>query len=162
MTGSANLDRSSRTSGSARVPGVVAALAVIAACVVAAVVIYRGAHSDAPTSSTAPPAVTAQPTTTPLALPRTRSSWPVEKLMRAIDGARLRVDGRSVAIDSATALCSGRGSPVVRMGVRRWRAFDCTYTTFKGGIDRDIEFRVAVAGPNHYSVLSSNWVGTER
>jgi hypothetical protein len=156
----------------ARVPGVLAAaFAVIAACVVAAVVIYRGARSDAPTSSPAAPTVTAQRTTTPApvhaetttpALPRTRWSWPVEKLMQAIDGTRLRVDGRSLAIDSATALCSGLGSPVVRSGVRRWRAFDCTYTTFKGGIDRDVEFRVAVAGPNGYSVLSSDWIGTER
>jgi hypothetical protein len=138
-----------------------AALAVIAACVVAVVVIYREARSDAPASSPAPPAVTVQRTTT-LALPRTNWSWPVERLMRAIDGARLRVDGRSVPVDSATALCSGRGSPVVRSGVRRWRAFDCTYTTFKGGIDRDVEFRVAVVGPNGYSVVSSDWVGTER
>jgi hypothetical protein len=148
-----------------------AALAVIAACVVAAVVIYRGARSDEPTSSPAPPAVTVQRTTTAavlhaltttLALPRTRWSWPVEKVMQTIDGTRLGVDGRRLRIDSATALCSGLGSPVVRSGVRRWRAFDCTYTTFKGGIDRDVEFRVAVTGPNGYSVLSSDWVGTER
>ena len=82
--------------------------------------------------------------------------------MQAIDGTRLRVGGRSVPIDSATALCSGLGIPVVRSGVRRWRAFDCTYTTFKGGIDRDVEFRLAVAGPSRYSVLSANWVGTKR
>ena len=82
--------------------------------------------------------------------------------MARIDHAALRVDDRVIRVDTRTTLCSGLGTPVVRRGVHRWSAFDCTFTTFRGGIDRDLDFRVRVLGPQRYAVGGVHWVGEER
>jgi hypothetical protein len=79
--------------------------------------------------------------------------------MRLIDGAGATVGGRRVRIHSETALCSGRGPAQEVSAVRRWRAFDCTYTTFAGGIDRDLEFRVDVLGGKRFRLSGLRWVG---
>ena len=85
--------------------------------------------------------------------------WSVPKVMRAIDGARVHVGTRTVRIDSDTALCSGQGRSVRRGGIRRWRRFACTYTTFtSSGVARDIDFRVRVLGPKLYAIYDAHWV----
>src|SRR3954447_8877735 len=86
-------------------------------------------------------------------------AWSIEKVMRLIDGAGATVEGRFVRIKSATALCSGSGEPQRAGRVRRWRAFDCTYTVFAGGIDRDVEFHVDVVGGKRYRLSGFEWVG---
>jgi hypothetical protein len=86
-------------------------------------------------------------------------AWSLGKVMRLIDGTGARVGGRRVRIQSETALCSGRGTAQDVGAVRRWRAFDCTYTTFAGGIDRDLEFRVDVLGGKRFRLSGLRWVG---
>jgi hypothetical protein len=87
------------------------------------------------------------------------SYWSVPKVMRAIDGARLHVGTRTVRIDKDTALCAGLGRSIKRDGIRRWRRFACTYTTFtRSGADRDIDFRVRVLGPRRYAIYDAHWV----
>ena len=86
--------------------------------------------------------------------------WSVMKVLRRIDGTRIHVGTRTVRIDSDTALCSGRGRSIRKDGVRRWRRFACTYTTFtKSGVDRDVEFRVRVLGTTRFAIYDAHWVG---
>jgi hypothetical protein len=85
--------------------------------------------------------------------------WSVTKVMRRIDGASVHVGTRTVKIDSDTALCAGRGPSIVVKRIRRWRRFACTYTTFtKGGVDRDLDFRVRVLGTRRYRIYDAHWV----
>ena len=86
--------------------------------------------------------------------------WSVMKVLRRIDGTRLHVGTRTIRIDSDTALCSGRGPSIRKNGVRRWRRFDCTYTTFtKSGVDRDVDFHVRVLGTTRFAISDAHWVG---
>jgi hypothetical protein len=85
--------------------------------------------------------------------------WSMNKLLRKLDGDWVRVGSRRVRIHSETTLCSGRGASVRRNGIRMWRRFLCTYTTFtKGGVDRDLEFRVRVLSSTRYAVWDAHWV----
>jgi hypothetical protein len=85
--------------------------------------------------------------------------WSTDKVLRKLDGDRVRVGSRRVRIDSDTTLCSGRGTSIRRNGIRMWRRFLCTYTTFtKAGVDRDLEFRVRVLGRIRYAVWDAHWV----
>jgi hypothetical protein len=85
--------------------------------------------------------------------------WSMDKVLRKLDGDWVRVGSRRVKIHSETTLCSGRGASVRRNGVRMWRRFLCTYTTFtKAGVDRDLEFRVRVLSRTRYAVWDAHWV----
>jgi hypothetical protein len=89
--------------------------------------------------------------------------WSIGKVLRRLDGARIHVGTRVVRVDSETTLCAGQGPSVRRRGVRMWRRFVCTYTTFtKGGVDRDIDFRVQVRSATRYTVTDAHWVRTTR
>ena len=95
----------------------------------------------------------------PEAAPAAKRYWPVAKVMRVIDGKRVRVAGRVVRIDSDTTLCSGRGASVRRNGVRRWSLFACTFTSFtRQGVDRDLEFLVRVRGVSRVAIVDPHWV----
>lgn len=85
--------------------------------------------------------------------------WTMDKVLRKLDGDWVRVGSRRVKIHSETTLCSGRGASVRRNGVRMWRRFLCTYTTFtKAGVDRDLEFRVRVLSRTRYALWDAHWV----
>jgi hypothetical protein len=85
--------------------------------------------------------------------------WSVTKVLRRIDGARIHVGSLTVRIDRDTALCAGQGRSIRRDGIRRWRRFACTYTTFKNsGVDRDVDFRVRVLGRTRYAIYDAHWV----
>jgi hypothetical protein len=89
--------------------------------------------------------------------------WPMTKLMRKLDGARVHVGTRTLRVDKDTTLCAGRGPSIKRDGVRRWRRFICTYTTFtKQGVDRDLDFRVRVLGTRRYAIYDAHWVSGSR
>jgi hypothetical protein len=89
--------------------------------------------------------------------------WTLGKVMRMIDGARISVDGRRVRIQTESTLCSGEGASIRRRGVRMWRRFACTFTTFgKRGVDRDLEFRLRTTSVNRFVVFDAHWVGTTR
>lgn len=86
--------------------------------------------------------------------------WPVAKVMRALDGERIRVGSKRVRVDSLTSLCSGEGGAKRRGGVRMWTHFRCTFSTFTAlGPGRDAEFRVHVLGPRRIGVSGARWIG---
>jgi hypothetical protein len=85
------------------------------------------------------------------------------KVMRAIDDVRVRVGTRVIRIHSETTLCSGEGPSIRRRGIRMWSRFSCTYTTFtKGGVDRDLDFRVRVTGARRFVISDAHWVAASR
>jgi hypothetical protein len=89
--------------------------------------------------------------------------WSMAKVMRSIDGVRVRVGTRVVRIEGETTLCSGRGLSIRRAGVRRWTRFSCTFTTFTSrGVGRDVEFRVRVLGEKWFAIRDAHWVTTNR
>jgi hypothetical protein len=89
--------------------------------------------------------------------------WSVPQVLRMIDGARITMHGRVVRVKSESALCSGEGPSRRRGGLRMWRRFACTYTTFtKAGVDRDVDFRVWVTGPRRFVIYDAHWVGATR
>ena len=83
-------------------------------------------------------------------------AWSVAKVMRVTDDARVRVGGRVVRVDIETTLCAGQGTSTRRRGVRVWRHFVCTYTTFtRQRPDRDIDFRVHVLGVRRFVITDA-------
>jgi hypothetical protein len=88
----------------------------------------------------------------PVSAHRTPFFWSEAKLQRILVGARIRAEGRSVAIDPATLACLGEGRGWVRRGVRLYRHFDCVQPTFppRALAGPDLHFRVHVAGRTKY------------
>ena len=85
--------------------------------------------------------------------------WSVAKVMRATDDARVRVGASVVRIDADTTLCAGEGTWRRRRGVRQWRHFVCTCTTFTPrGIGRDLDFRVHALGVRRFVIRDARWV----
>ena len=108
-------------------------------------------RSPAPASVPAPRRATA---------PRSGVQWPMAKLMRAIDGLRIRIGSTVVRVDADTTLCSGETPPVTRHGTRFWTRFRCTFTTFGvAGPERDLDFRVHPLGPRRFAVSGARWIG---
>jgi hypothetical protein len=93
----------------------------------------------------------------------TISYWSVGKVLRRLDGTSIVVGARSVRIHSETTLCAGEGVSVRRSGVRMWRHFACTYTTFTGGsVDRDLDFRLHVRSAQRFVVSDAHWITGSR
>jgi hypothetical protein len=85
--------------------------------------------------------------------------WSLAEVMERIEKARLVTPGRVVRIDMSTTLCSGSGASIRRRGVRRWRHFDCTYTTFtRGSVGRDVAFRVHPVGRRRFLITNVRWI----
>jgi hypothetical protein len=84
--------------------------------------------------------------------------WSLQKVMRKIDEMQIRVNQRVVRVESDSALCSGEGASIRRGGVRMWRRFACTFTTFtKRGIGRDLEFRLRMTSATRVVVFDVRW-----
>jgi hypothetical protein len=84
--------------------------------------------------------------------------WSLQKVMRKIDEMQIRVNRRIVRVESDSALCSGEGASIRRSGVRMWRRFACTFTTFtKRGIGRDLEFRLRIRSATRVVVFDVRW-----
>lgn len=87
------------------------------------------------------------------------ADWSLAKVMRNVDDTRIRVGSRVVRVDSDTTLCSGEGRWVRRRGVRSWRHFRCTFTTFVGLLPgRDLEFRVHPLAAQRHAVTNAHWI----
>jgi hypothetical protein len=87
------------------------------------------------------------------------SFWPVAKVMRVVDDARMRVGTRILRVDSESTLCSGEGWATRRRGVRMWTHFRCTFTTFTPqGPGRDVEFRVHALDARRIAITNARWI----
>jgi hypothetical protein len=85
--------------------------------------------------------------------------WSIGKVLRQLDGARIRVGSRHVRVDSETTLCDGYGTSIRRGRLRLWRHFTCTYTTFtKVLADKDLEFRLHVRSATRFSISDARWI----
>jgi hypothetical protein len=85
--------------------------------------------------------------------------WPTAKAMRAVDDARVRIGTRVVLVNVETTLCSGEGPAIRRRGVRVWKHFRCTYTTFTPtGPGRDVEFRVHALDARRIAITNARWI----
>ena len=85
--------------------------------------------------------------------------WPVSKVMRTLDGDRVRVLSTVVRIDSGTTLCSGEGRATRRQGIPTWKHFQCTFTSFRRGVPwRDLEFRVHALDARRITITNSRWI----
>jgi hypothetical protein len=99
----------------------------------------------------------------PMAAATPARYWSTAKVLRRLDGAKLSVGARVVRVRSATTLCAGQGTSIRRHGIRLWRRFVCTYTTFtKAGVDRDVDFRVRTITATRYAVSDAHWVRPAR
>jgi hypothetical protein len=86
-------------------------------------------------------------------------SWPTAKTMRIVDEKRVHIGTRVVRVDVETTLCSGEGQATRRGGVRVWRHFRCTFTTFTAlGPGRDVEFRVHPLDARRVAITDARWV----
>jgi hypothetical protein len=81
--------------------------------------------------------------------------WPYGKLIRAIVGTTVRVEGRRYRVDGELVVCSGTGRPIVRSGTPRWKHFLCTQTLVKGLRTSDITFAVHVTGRSSFVVTGA-------
>jgi hypothetical protein len=81
--------------------------------------------------------------------------WPYAKVLRRIDGARIRVGGAVQQVDAALVTCLGVGPSVKRDGIRRWRHFDCLEAQFAP--KRDISFRVHTLGPQAFVITNAHY-----
>jgi hypothetical protein len=89
--------------------------------------------------------------------------WSIPKVLRLIDDTRVHVGSKTVRIHRETTLCAGSGASIRRDGVKRWRRFVCTFTTFtKRGLDRDLDFRVLVTGRRRFRLVDAHWVQAPR
>jgi hypothetical protein len=96
---------------------------------------------------------------TPAAAHKGGASWPVAKVMRAIDDARIRVGTKVVRVDSDTTMCSGEGRARLRAGLRTWMHFRCTFSTFTArGPGRDVEFRLHALDARRFATTHARWV----
>ena len=85
--------------------------------------------------------------------------WSVGKVLRRIDGATIYLGVRKVRVVSESTLCSGYGASIRAGRLRKWRHFDCTYTTFtKAGVDKDLDFRVHVRDASRFWIADAHWV----
>lgn len=79
--------------------------------------------------------------------------------MRLLDDKRVRVGAQVVRVDVETTLCSGEGPATRRGGVRVWRHFRCTFTTFIGlRPGRDVEFRAHPLDARRIAITDARWV----
>jgi hypothetical protein len=86
--------------------------------------------------------------------------WPADKAMRAVDEARVRVGTTVVRVKVETTLCSGEGRMMRRRGLRTWKHFRCTFTTFtpSGAVGRDLEFRVHAMEVGRIAITDARWI----
>ena len=79
--------------------------------------------------------------------------------MRLLDDKRVRIGAQVVRVDVETTLCSGEGRATRRGGVRVWRHFRCTFTTFIGlRPGRDVEFRAHPLDARRIAITDARWV----
>ena len=93
----------------------------------------------------------------PAAAHPTRWHWPYAKLIDRIDGARVRLPNGRARVAAHLVICNGEGRSVVRGRVRRWKHFTCTQTLFRGGVGRDITFRVHVRGQTRFTITHARY-----
>jgi hypothetical protein len=122
----------------------------------------RGAGGDTTPGPgpTVPKGRSAAPTPTEPTRPAGATAWTHAKLLRRIEGRRIRVERRVVAIDRTTVTCGGEGPPSARRnGQPAWRRFRCVQPTFPAGAvaGPDVMFVVEPTGRRRFAVTGQRF-----
>jgi hypothetical protein len=85
--------------------------------------------------------------------------WSLRAVLSRIDGAHVSVGAWAGHVQSESTLCNGEGTARRWSGVRHWRHFTCTWTVFdrRGGVDRDVTFRVHTQPAGRYLISDSRF-----
>jgi hypothetical protein len=82
-------------------------------------------------------------------------AWPKDRLLRRLDGRRVRVRGQAVRLDPATLTCGGVGrARPGRHGAPAWTSFRCIQPTFPRGAvaGPDLVFTVVPTGARRFAI----------
>jgi hypothetical protein len=85
------------------------------------------------------------------------SYWSFERALTRIDGAKVAVAGRRVAVDAAVTTCGGWGGAIRRNGTRRWKHFTCIVATLRP-TGRDIVFQLHVLSRTRFVMTNAHYV----
>jgi hypothetical protein len=83
--------------------------------------------------------------------------WPYRKLVASLAGRTLVLPSGSVRLDASLLECNGEGSPVKDGRSREWSRYICTQTLFRGGVDRDVTFAVAIRNGSEVRIISPHY-----
>lgn len=139
---------------------------VLAATVAVSVVLAGcGSHEDKRSAGSArrTPSVTSGPaasstsTATNTAPPAAEAYWPYNKLVGELAGRTLTLPHGQVRLDRTLLECAGDGAPQKIGPTRRWSHYTCTQTLFRGGVDRDVTFDVAILNATQLRISSQRY-----
>jgi hypothetical protein len=85
--------------------------------------------------------------------------WSLQRVMSRIDGAKVTIRAWSGHVQTETTLCSGEGRETRWSGSGHWRHFTCTWTVFdrRGGVDRDVTFRVHTLTATRFQISDARF-----
>lgn len=87
-------------------------------------------------------------------------SWSYDRLIDAIDGRAMRVEGETFRVDRALVGCNGEGAAVRSGGgAPRWGRFTCTQARSRDQLQQDVTFEVRVAGGRRIELGRARWGG---
>jgi hypothetical protein len=109
------------------------------------------------TSSSSQPATSPASTATSITPAAAASYWPYNKLVARLEGRTLSFPKGPVRLDGTLLECAGHG-PSRKIGaMRRWSRYTCTQTLFRGGVDRDVTFEVAILNATQLRISSERY-----
>jgi hypothetical protein len=78
-------------------------------------------------------------------------------LVARLAGRTLVLPGGPVRLDGTLLECVGTGAPRTVGSTRRWSRYTCTQTLFRGGVDRDVTFDVAILNVTQLRISSQRY-----
>jgi hypothetical protein len=72
-------------------------------------------------------------------------------------GRTLALPKGPVRLNGALLECAGDGAPRQTGSTRRWSRYTCTQTLFRGGVDRDVTFDVAILNSKQLRISSQRY-----
>jgi hypothetical protein len=110
------------------------------------------------TSATSGRAGSPMPTATKTtSLAAAEAYWPYNKLVGKLAGRTLTLPHGPVRLDRTLLECAGEGAPRKSGTTRRWSHYTCTQTLFRGGVDRDVTFDVAILNATQLRISSQRY-----
>ena len=83
--------------------------------------------------------------------------WPFGKVIRTLDGTKIRIGRRTVRIEGAVTACTGQGRARNRRGRPAWNHFRCIRSTLSPR-GRDFAFVVHVHGTRRFTISEAHFI----
>jgi len=109
------------------------------------------------TPSDSRPATAPVSTATSTTPPAAEAYWPYNKLLARLAGRMLTLPDGPVRLDGTLLECAGVGPSRTIGSARRWSRYTCTQTLFRGGVDRDFTFDVAILSATELRISSQRY-----